>query len=61
MVYTDASDKQFGAVISQNNKPIAFFSRIISNPQRHYSATMNNFSWYLNALSNSAELYLAIK
>ena len=27
MVRTDPSDKQFCAVISQNNKPIAFFSR----------------------------------
>ena len=34
MVHTDASDKQLGAVISQNNKLIAFFSRKLSNPQR---------------------------
>ena len=26
-VHTDASDKQLGAVISPNNKPIGFFSR----------------------------------
>ena len=34
-VHTDASDKQLGAVISQNNKPIAFLSRKLSNPQRN--------------------------
>ena len=38
-VHTDASDKQVGAVISHNNKPIAFFSIILSKPQRNY--TMN--------------------
>ncbi len=26
-IYTDASSKQLGAVITQGNKPIAFFSR----------------------------------
>ena len=38
-VHTDASDKQLGSVISQNNKPISFFSRILSNPQRNYTTT----------------------
>ena len=32
-VHTDASDKQLGAVISQNKNPIAFFSIILSNTQ----------------------------
>ena len=27
-VHTDASDKKIGAVISQNNKPIALFKKI---------------------------------
>ena len=38
-VYTDASDKQLGAVISQNNKPIAFFSQRLTKPQRNYTTT----------------------
>ena len=38
-VHTDASDKQLGAVIGQNNKPIAFFSIILSKPQRRYTTT----------------------
>ena len=37
--HTDASDKQLGAVISQNNKPITFFSRILSTPQHNYTTT----------------------
>ena len=37
--HTDASDKQLGAVISQNNKHIDFFSRKLSKPQRNYTTT----------------------
>ena len=39
IVHTDASDKQLGAVISQNNKPIDFFSRKLIKPQRNYTTT----------------------
>ena len=35
--HTDASDKQLGAVISHNNKPIAFFSIRLSKPQGNYT------------------------
>ena len=38
-VHTDASDKQLGAVISQDNKPLAFFSRRLSKSQRNYTVT----------------------
>ena len=36
---TCASCKQLGAIISQNNKPIAFFSIIFSKTQRNYTTT----------------------
>ena len=39
IVNTDASDNQLGAVISQNNKPISFFSRILIKPQHNYTKT----------------------
>ena len=38
-VYNDASDKQLGAVIIHNNKPIDLFSIIISKPQCNYTTT----------------------
>jgi hypothetical protein len=38
-IYTDASSKQLGTVITQDNRPIAFFRRKLSNTQRKYSVT----------------------
>jgi hypothetical protein len=38
-IYTDASSKQLGAVITKDNRPIAFFSWKLSNTQRKYSIT----------------------
>ena len=38
-IHTDASKNQIGAVISQNNKPIAFYSRKMNSAQRNYTTT----------------------
>jgi hypothetical protein len=38
-IYTDVSSKQLGAVITQKNRPIAFFIRKLSVAQRKYSIT----------------------
>eukprot|EP00804_Cyclotella_cryptica_P011488 CCRYP_017057-RA/>CCRYP_017057-RA protein AED:0.40 eAED:0.43 QI:0/0/0/0.66/0.5/0.33/3/0/329 len=38
-IYTDGSKRQLGAVITQNNRPIAFFSRKLSVCQQKYSVT----------------------
>jgi hypothetical protein len=38
-IYTDASSKQLGAVITQDNRPMAFFCWKLSNTQRKYSIT----------------------
>jgi hypothetical protein len=36
-IYTDASSMQLGAMITQDNRPIAFFSRKLSEMQQKYS------------------------
>ncbi len=38
-IYTNSSSKQLGVVITQDNRPIVFFSRKLSNVQRKYSVT----------------------
>ncbi len=38
-IYTDACSKQLGAVITQDNRPIAFFSWKLSDTQCKYSVT----------------------
>jgi hypothetical protein len=38
-IHIDASDKQLGAVISQDEKPIAFFSQRLSKAQQNYTMT----------------------
>jgi hypothetical protein len=38
-IYTDTSSKQLRAVITQENRPIAFFSWKLSTMQRKYSVT----------------------
>ena len=35
IIHTDASDYQLGVVISQNGKPIAFFSRKLNKAQKN--------------------------
>ncbi len=38
-IYTDASSKQLGALITQDNRPIALYSRKLSDTQHKCSVT----------------------
>ena len=38
-IYTDASTKQLGAVITQDNRPIAFYSKKLTKCQQRYTVT----------------------
>ena len=38
-IYTDSSKFQLGAIIAQNNRPLAFFSRKLNTVQQKYSVT----------------------
>lgn len=39
LIYTDASTRQLGGVITQGNRPIAFFSRKLTKAQEKYTVT----------------------
>jgi hypothetical protein len=39
VVYTDASEKQIGGVVTQNGKPLGFFSRKLTETQSRYPVT----------------------
>ena len=38
-IYTDSSKSELGAVITQNNRPLVFFSRKLSPAQQKYNIT----------------------
>ena len=38
-IYTNTSQRQLGAVITLNGRPLAFYSRKLNDPQKKYSIT----------------------
>ena len=74
-VHTDASDKQLSSVISNNNKPIDFFSMKLSKPWRNYTMTEKEllaileflkqfqviiFGYEINLFSDHKNLFYAV-
>jgi hypothetical protein len=55
-IYTDASNNQLGAVIVQDNMPIAFFSWKLSVAQRMYSVTKIELLAIVETLNDFKEM-----
>jgi hypothetical protein len=59
-IHTDASALQLGAVVAQNKKPIAFFSRKLNPAQRRYTTTERELLAIVETKS-FAQFYLDIR
>jgi hypothetical protein len=46
-IHTDASKLQLGACISQNGKPVAFYSRKLQSAQTRYTTIQNENCYQL--------------
>ena len=54
----DASDYQLGAVILQNNKPIAFYNRRLTSAQEKYTITERELLAILETLKEYRNILL---
>ena len=60
-IHTDASDLLLGAVISQNSKPIAFYSIKINPAQTHYTTTYKELLAIVETLKEFKKIFLGKK
>ena len=60
-IYTDASSRQLGAVITQNNRTIAFFSRKLNEAQTKYSVTELELLSIIEMLKKSSAECFGVK
>ena len=57
-IHTDATHTQLGAVISQKNKPIAFYSRKLQPAQRRYTTAESELSSIVKTLKEFKNILL---
>ena len=57
-IHTDASDYQIGGVVSQNNKPIAYFSRKFNTAQIKYTVTAKEILAIVKTLKNFHSMFV---
>ena len=57
-VHTDASNLQIGGVVSQNGRPIAFFSREFNDVQTRYTTTKQELLAIVETLKNFRSMLL---
>ena len=61
VIHTDASHTQLGAVISQNKRPIAFYSRKLKLEQTRYTTTESELLSIVEMLKEFRNILLGQK
>jgi hypothetical protein len=60
-IYTDASDKQLGAVITQDEKPIEVYNRKLNSPQQRYTTGEQELLSIVETLCEFCNILLGYK